>query len=98
MSASARRVAAIIASSSPLAASAGVLTRSAEGPSDASELWRLLGAIAPVLLWGLPLAYVVFTVVTLLPPFPRGQKELERPRDGTFLDRLSMFSDSRDGW
>jgi hypothetical protein len=89
-----RRVAAIIASSSPLVASASVLTRSAE----ASEAWHLLGAVAPVLLWGLPLAYVVFTVVTLLPPFPRGQKELERPRDGTFVDRLSLFSDPRDGW
>lgn len=97
MTASTRRAAAVVACLSPLAASAGVVARSVEGPADGSELWGLLGAVAPVLLWGLPLAYVVFTVATLL-PLRGGQKELERPRDATFVDRLSMFGDSREGW
>ena len=84
--------------SSPVAPVAGVLTHSAEGPSEASALWHLLGVVAPGALWGLPLAYVVFTVTSLLPRHPRAQAELEAPRDASFVDRLSMFGDSREGW
>jgi hypothetical protein len=86
------------AASSPLTASAGVLARAVDGPSDASAVWHLLGSIAPVALWGLPLAYVVFTVTSLLPRHPKAQAELEQPREATFVDRLSLFTDSRDGW
>ena len=99
MTTSARHVAtAVTALMSPLAASAGVLARSAEGPSDAATFWQVLGAVAPLALWGLPLAYVVFTVAAVLPRHPGAQTELEEPRDGSFVDRLSLFADSRDGW
>lgn len=86
-----------VAAVSPLAARAGVIARSAEGPAVGTD-WQLLGVIGPALLWGLPLAYVVFTVVTRLPRHPRVQTKLEEPREATFLDRLSLHADSRDGW
>ena len=92
----AARIAAAVAS--PLAASAGVIARTSEGPSEASALWHLLGAIAPVALWGLPLAYVVFTVASVMPRHPPVQRELERPRDGSLVDRLSLYADSGEGW
>jgi hypothetical protein len=98
MTAAIRRIAAFVAAVSPLAASAGSVARTAEGPSDASAVWHLMGAIAPAVLWGLPLAYVVFTVVSALPRHPRAQRELEPPRDATLVDRLSLFADSREGW
>jgi hypothetical protein len=82
----------------PLAASAGVLARSGEGAPEADALWRLLGAVAPLALWGLPLSYVVFSVVSALPRHPKAQAELDEPRDANFLDRLSLFTDTRDGW
>jgi hypothetical protein len=87
--------AAILAS--PLAAAAGVVAVGGEGPSDATSAWNLLGALAPFALWGLPLAYVVFTVVSVLPR-GRVQDRLAEPRDATFVDRLSLFADSREGW
>jgi len=95
----ARHVAtAVTAVLSPMAASAAVLVRSGDGPSDANALWQLLGAVAPLVLWGLPLAYVVISVASVLPRHPKAQAELDEPRDATFVDRLSMFGDSRDGW
>ena len=98
MSKLAEQVSILAAAFAPLAAHAGVIARSAEGPSDASAAWHVLGVIAPALLWGLPLAYVVFTVASLLPRHPKAQDRLEAPREGTFLDRLSLYADSRDGW
>jgi len=98
MIAAARRIAAVAAAISPLAARAGVLARAAEGPSDANLVWHLLGVVAPVALWGLPLAYVVFTVASVMPRQPRVQRELEKPRDATMVDRLSLYADSREGW
>jgi hypothetical protein len=83
---------------SPLTASAGVMAHVGEGPSDATTAWHLLGALAPVALWGLPLAYVVFTVVSVLPRHPGAQERLAEPRDATFLDRLSLGTDPGEGW
>ena len=83
---------------SPLAASAGVLARAGEGSPDVLSAWSLLAALAPVALWGLPLAYVVFTVVSVLPRYPGPQERLAEPRDATFVDRLSLGTDPRDGW
>lgn len=89
--------AAILAS--PLTAAAtGVLVRGGEGPPDAFADWLLLGGLAPIALWGLPLAYVVFTVLSVLPRHPRVQGRLAAPRDATFVDRLSLHADSQDGW
>jgi hypothetical protein len=98
MIAAIRRLTATAAASSPLAASAAVLARSAEGPSEPSAVWQLLGAWTPVALWGLPLAYVVFAVVSSLPRHPKVQDELEAPRDASLVDRLTLTSDTRDGW
>jgi hypothetical protein len=99
MTTTARHVAtAVTALLSPIAASAAVLARSGEGPSEAETLWQVLGAVAPLALWGLPLAYVVISVAAVLPRHPKVQTRLDEPRDATFVDRLSMFADSRDGW
>ena len=83
---------------SPAAAAAGVLARASESPSEATTVWQLLGALAPVALWGLPLAYVVFTVVSVLPRHPGPQDRLASPRDASFVDRLSLGTDPSQGW
>jgi hypothetical protein len=90
--------AAVSAILSPLAAFAAVVARGGEGPSDASTLWQALGSVAPLALWGLPLAYVVISVAAVLPRHPKTQTRLDEPRDATFVDRLSIFTDSREGW
>lgn len=96
VSAALRIAAAAVAS--PLSARAGLLSRAAEAPPDAGEAWHLLGAVAPTLLWGLPLAYVVFKVVAVLPRDGGAQRELEPPREATLADRTSLHADSREGW
>lgn len=83
---------------SPLVASAGFVLRGAEAGTDAAGAWELLGAIAPLALWGLPLAYVVFSVLVALPRHPRAQDELAEPKDATLVDRLSLHRSSQDGW
>jgi hypothetical protein len=88
--------AAILAS--PLAAAAAVIARGGEAPTELALAWRLLGAAATTALWGLPLAYVVFTVAAQLPRRPRAQDRLAEPRDATFVERLSITSDTREGW
>jgi hypothetical protein len=88
--------AAILAS--PLAAAAAALAGSGEATSEASLAWRVLGAAATTAIWGLPLAYVVFKAASLLPRHPRVQDRLAEPRDATFIDRLSLHNDSREGW
>ncbi len=98
MSTASRRAAAVLAAvSSPLAAVAAVAAQTAEGPGDASTAWHLLGTLAPAVLWGVPLAYVVFTVASHLPR-PGGPRGLPPPRDGSLLDRTSIPYDPRDGW
>lgn len=93
------RIAAVaVALSIPLAAVGSTLARTGEAPADGSAFWHLLGLIGPTALWGLPLAYVVFSVLPALPRHPGVQDRLAEPRDATFVDRLSLFTDSREGW
>lgn len=98
MTSTIRRLAASFAAASPLAAAAAVLSRSTEGPAEPGAFTAVLGAFGPVALWGLPLAYVIFTVVSSLRRRPGVQEELEEPREATLTDRLTLTSDTREGW
>lgn len=97
MNTNSRAAFAFTAATSPVIAAAAVASRSVDGPGDASAVWHLLGALAPAVLWGLPLAYVVFTVANHLPR-GGGQQDLSPPRDGSLVDRTSLHYDPRDGW